>query len=255
MNLNQIVMASLLILVSCGGSSGGGEKSSNHSQATTDTNVDIDIDIDAGIDGQYLAVFKTLNPDLTQKLTGAFTFSRDKLEDELVGDVRLSNAGAGVIHAQNVRAGKRCPTLEDDLNADGIIDSFEGEKVYGKILFPLDGDLSSQGSHDGVFPVGDTYGNYVYSKVTKFSSFIQDLRNTEANDGYLKLSREEALDIEGRVVVVHGIDKAVELPGSVLSTGRLSRHQSLPIVCGVIQKVWEAPGTVDDGVHREEINL
>lgn len=255
MKINSLSFLLLLLLMSCGGGGGGSGKSTNQSPATTDTDMDIDLDIDAGIDGQYLAVFETLNPTVTYKLTGAFTFSRDKLEDELVGDVRLTNAGAGVIHAQNVRAGSRCPTLEDDLNQDGLIDASEGEAVYGSILIPLDGDLSSQGSHDGVFPVGDTYGNYIYSKVTKFTHFIKDLRNTEADDGYFKLMKEEPLDIEGRVVVVHGIDSAVDLPATVLSAGRLSRHQSFPIVCGVIRKVWEAPGTEDDGVHREESNL
>lgn len=252
MNYNKLIFIFLLLLMSCGGGSGGSEKSANQSPATTDTDVEIDLDIDAGIDGQYLAVFETLNVSITYKITGAFTFSRDKLVDELVGDVRLSNAGPAVIHSQNVRIGTRCPTLRDDLNQDGIIDAAEGEAVYGPSLFPLDGDLSSQSSHDGVFPVGDIYGNYIYSKVTKFTSFIKDLRNQDSHDGYRKLAKEEPLDIEGRVVVVHGIDSAVELPSTVISIGRLSRHQSLPIVCGVIMKVWEAPGSEDDGVHREE---
>jgi hypothetical protein len=255
MNYNNLIFIILLLLMSCGRGAGGSGKSSNQSPATTESDLEIGLDIDAEIDGQYLAVFETLNPIITYKLTGAFTFSRDKLEDELVGDVRLTNAGAGVIHAQNVRTGTRCPTLDDDLNQDGIIDASEGEAIYGPLLFPLDGDLSSQSSHDGVFPVGDIYGNYIYSKVTKFTSFIKDLRSMDNNDGYPKLPKEKPLDIEGRVVVVHGIDSAVELPSSVMSVGRLSRHQSLPIVCGVIMKVWEAPGTEDDGVHRAETNL
>ena len=163
MNYNNLIFIFILLLMSCGGGASGSGKSVNHSPATSDVDVEIDLDIDAGIDGQYLAVFETLNPGITYKLTGAFTFSRDKLEDELVGDVRLTNAGPGVIHAQNVRVGTRCPTLQDDLNQDGIIDASEGEAVYGPLLFPLDGDLSSQSSHDGVFPVGDTFGNYIYS--------------------------------------------------------------------------------------------
>lgn len=255
MKYNHLIFIFLLFLVSCGGDPDSSGKSSHQSPATTDTDVDIDLDIDAGIDGQYLAVFEPLNPSVTNKLTGAFTFSRDKLEDELVGDVRLTNAGARVIHAQNVRTGTRCPSLDDDHNQDGILDAAEGEAVYGPPLFPLDGDLSSQSGHDGVFPVGDIYGNYIYSKVTTFTSFIKDLRNIESNDGYRKLAREEPLNIEGRVVIVHGIDESIELPFSVMSVGRLSKHQSLPIVCGVIKKVWGSPGREDDGVHRTETQL
>lgn len=232
------VMAMVLVLVSCQPKSEGPKPKKR--QAVTE----IGIDIDASIDGQYLAVFETLNPQLTSRITGAFTFSREKEIDELVGDVRITNAGIKVIHAQNVRQGRRCPTMDDDTNHDGIIDAFEGEAVYGPILFPLDGDLSTQSSHDGEFPVGDVYGNYIYSRVAKFSDFIADLRSEPTSEGYLKLKSKEPLRIEGRAVVVHGIDKAADLPATVRSTGRASSYQALPIVCGIINKVLSPPGEV-----------
>lgn len=202
--------------------------------------------IDANIEGQYLAVFETLNPQITSKVTGAFTFSVEKLTDEVVGDVRINNAGPDLIHAQNVRVGRRCPTMSDDINSDGIIDAQEGERVYGKIFFPLDGDLSSQSSHDGEFPQGDTYGSYIYAKVTNFTLFMKDLRSKENSEGYIKLKDQEPLDIENRVVVVHGVDEAVGLPDTVKSVDRASPFQALPIVCGVIKKVIIPPGDIDD---------
>ena len=207
----------------------------------------IQVSIDAAIEGQYLAVFETLNPQITSKVTGAFTFSVEKLTDEVVGDVRIANAGPDLIHAQSVRVGNRCPTKDDDLNADGIIDAFEGEKVYGKIFFPLDGDLSSQSSHDGEFPKGDTYGNYIYARVANFSHFMKDLRSHENTEGYFKLKELEPLEIENRVVIVQGVDEAIGLPATVRSVGRIAAYQSLPIVCGVIQKVIMPPGHIDDG--------
>lgn len=235
-----VMMAMALVLISCQPKSEGPQAKKRQ------TVTQIGIDIDDAIEGQYLAVFETLNPQITSRITGAFTFSREKDLDEMVGDVRITNAGIKVIHAQNVRLGRRCPTMDDDQNNDGIIDAVEGEAVYGPILFPLDGDLTTQSSHDGEFPIGDVYGNYIYSRVAKFSEFIADLRSEPTSEGYLKLKSNEALRIEGRAVVVHGIDKAADLPATVSATGRGSPYQGLPIVCGIISKVLASPGEVID---------
>lgn len=231
-----------VLLTGCGANQPAGSKSKKNNG----NSMRVEIDIDASVDGQYLAVFEALNPDLTGKITGAFTFARDKENDELVGDVRINNAGARVIHAQNVRLGTRCPTSLDDINQDGIIDAVEGEAVYGKIFFPLDGDLSTQAGHDGEFPVGDIYGNYIYSRVTTFSQFISDLRSPQVYEEYVTLEKTQPLDIEGRAVVIHGVDDAITLPLTVGSVGRRSRSQSLPIACGVIKKVLVTPGEVQE---------
>lgn len=249
MKLSIILLSVSLLMSSCGGSggSGGGGKKS----AEEDSNP-VNIEIDGNLDGQYLAVFEPINHQITGKVTGAFTFSRDKAEDEIVGDVRLNNAGPKLIHAQYVRSGTRCPEAKDDTNADGVIDAKEGEAVYGRILFPLDGDLSSQSSHDGEFPVGNNYGSYIYSKVAKFTTFIKDMRAHSSEDGYVKLKSDEPLQINGRVVVIHGVDQASDLPATVAGVGRMSNYQSLPIVCGVIWKVLGAPGRMDDGTVMSE---
>lgn len=253
MKKNILLMMSLLLLMACGGSKsgGGGSKATSTKPEPSPVIIDEAIDIDASIDGQYLAVFETLNPQITSKITGAFTFSRETETDEVVGDVRITNAGAAVLHAQNVRIGSRCPTLADDTNADGIIDAKEAEAVYGGIFFPLDGDLSSQSSHDGEFPLGDIYGNYIYSRVASFTHFIQDLRSPESGDGYFRLKEREPMDLESRVVVVHGVDAAVGLPATVASVGRFANHQSLPIACGVIKKVLMPPGQIDTGIYPQ----
>ena len=208
-------------------------------------NIQEHLDLNGGVDGQYLAVFETVNPDISGKITGAFTFSRDKEFDEVVADVRLTNGGAKVIHTQNVRSGSRCPDAKDDLNQDGIIDAAEVEKVMGKILIPLDGDISSQVSHDGEYPIGDIYGNYIYSRVSRFTQFIEDLRSELSEEGYEKLKKNQPFKIEGKVVLIHGVDESVNLPLTVSGYGRRSRHQALPIACGIITKVLRRPGEVE----------
>lgn len=252
-NTPFLFLTALLVLSACGGSKSGSSKLTTTDPRTKpEVVIGPDLDIDAGLEGQYLAVFSTLNPKITSKLTGAFTFSREKELDELVGDIRLTNAGPNLLHSQYVRLGSRCPTVTDDKNSDGIIDAAEGEAVYGKVYFPLDGDLTSQSSHDGEFPVGDVYGNYVWSKVTTFSSFIQDMRSPLANDGYHKLVAGQPLDIEGKVVVIHGVDEATDLPATVGTINRIVPYQTLPIVCGVIKKVMTPPGRIDSGTYSQD---
>ena len=204
-----------------------------------------EVDIDASVDGQYLGVFKMINPNLTTKITGAFTFSREKSEDELVADIRLNNGGPQVIHSQSIRLGGRCPDLGDDLNLDGIIDSSEGEKIYGKVFIPLDGDISTQSSHDGEFPIGNDYGNYIYSRVTRFTQFMEDLRSPDEGS-YIKLKAKEPLKIEERVVVILGVHHSQDLPPTVGALPGLSPQESLPIICATIQRVISSPGHIEN---------
>ncbi len=238
--LNMLSMTFLLFVISC--------NMSNHTSKPPHQKTVLDpivVPIDSDVQGQYLAVFESLNLELSHKISGAFTFSVESEIDELVMDVRLTNSGANLIHAQNLRTGSRCPTSNDDLNLDGIIDAFEGEAVYGKIFIPLDGDISSQSSHDGEFPSSDEYGNYIYAKLTSFSTFLQDLRQSEeSNQDYVKLKTNEPLDIEKRVVVIQGLSEEIKLPETVRSVGSMTSHQSLPIVCGVIKKVLTPPGEI-----------
>lgn len=242
MKLTILIAFLILTLQSCQPKKGADKEKPKEIETTTP----ISINIDDSIDGQYLGVFETVNPKVTNRITGAFTFSREKELDEVVGDVRITNAGVNVLHSQNVRIGHRCPTMADDLNNDGIIDAVEGEAVYGAILFPLDGDISGQASHDGEFPVGDIYGNYIYSRVAVFTDFMKDLRAEPRFDDYKKLGPEEPLMIEGRAVVIHGYDETAELPLSVSTIGRLSAIHTIPIACAVISKVLSPPGEVID---------
>ena len=239
--LFSITIISIFFISSCNVS-----KQSNQSPHSNTAIDPIELPIDSEIEGQYLAVFETINPELSTKITGAFTFSVEKEIDELVMDVRLTNSGGNLIHAQNIRAGNRCPNLQDDVNLDGIIDAIEGEAVYGKIFIPLDGDVSSQSSHDGEFPTADNYGNYIYAKLTSFTTFMEDLRKeSEGYQDYIKLKKHEPLNIARRVVVIQGMSEEIILSPSVGSVGQMEAHQSIPIVCGVIKKVLLPPGEID----------
>jgi hypothetical protein len=183
------------------------------------------------------------------------TFSKEN--DEFVADVRFSGSGlsAKTLHEQRVHEVKRCPTTEDDLNQDGIIDAIEGEKVYGKVLIPLDADLSAQHLELGTYPYSDEFGNYLYSKITSFKKLITDLKSIDLNpkDYLIKLNSDEDLKLDGRVVVIRGVGDQVNLPETCQTDARKNCSSTLPIACGVIRKVFNSPGVIinDDGVTFE----
>jgi hypothetical protein len=239
MHFISTLLITLILVSSCNAK----KQSSRRPPIKTDLE-SIAVPLDSEIEGQYLAVFENINPELSTKISGAFTFSVEKEFDELVMDVRLTNSGKSIIHAQSIRTGNRCPSVSDDLNRDSIIDAIEGEAVYGKVFIPLDGDISTQSSHDGEFPTADTYGNYIYAKVTSFSTFMVDLRHETGNKEYIKLKSQEPLSIGSRVVVIHGMSEEINLPTTVRTIGPMTVHQSIPIVCGLIQKVLSVPGEI-----------
>lgn len=231
---------SLFLLAACGDN--GGERSRAPAPLYAPS---MPVTLDSEFQGQYLAVLRPIHPMLLEKLKGAVTISRE--QDELVGDVRLSNGFPDQVFAQNIRQGSRCPTMEDDLNLDGFIDANEGEAVYGKMLIPLDADLSGQSNSARIYPLADQYGNYIYSKVTSFAAFIRDLREVDPSeeDDYVKLDKIEKLEMEERVAVIHGVPKDFILPETVQTTSSQPAFQTMPIACGKMKVVGMAPGVPD----------
>ena len=68
-----------------------------------------------------------------------------------------------------------------DLNLDGFIDIIEAQKVLGRILIPLDADISSQNSGRNFYPLADLSGSYHYERVTSFKRFFNDLKSEDKN--------------------------------------------------------------------------
>lgn len=202
------------------------------------------------LQGQYLAPLSPMNEQVAGNVSGGFTFSHEG--DELVADLRFAGGPgtAKIIHAQSIHAGNRCPTMEDDLNLDGFIDAVEAERAIGKVLIPLDADISAQHLGLGIFPVADDFGGYIWSQLTSFDKLVTDLREEDINpeDSYVKLHSEKFFNFEGLIVVVKGVAETAPLPESVQTNDLLASHQSLPVACGVIKKVVSVPGSREDDV-------
>ena len=203
----------------------------------------------SNIRGLYMAKFFTINSHVNGSLPGSATIQRQ--EDKFFAYVRLFGGAPNAWHQQNIYEGSRCPNMGDDLNKDGYIDIEEGNKVWGKVLIPLDANISSQYAGKNIFPLGDATGSYFYERVGSFDKMFKDLKSEDKNmaDNVSKLLPEQGLDIEGRVVVIQGTANTVIYPETVASYKNQAPYQSLPIACGVFSRVTKIPGTP----HPEEI--
>ena len=111
---------------------------------------------------------------------------------------------ANVVHMQNIHVGTKCPSIENDTNKDGFVDFNESMKVSGSILMALDADLNSQDTGGSIYPKG----NYAYFENASLSSLRTSITQT----------------LEGKVIIVTGT----------------ATNPSMPIACGIIERMPEA---------------
>lgn len=201
--------------------------------------------------GTYRATINPipLNTAVSGNPTGTFEMVIEG--DEVKATVNMQGVPSGVVHAQHIMIGDSCPTEANNVgNNDEYIDVIEGATSYKTILIPLDGDLEDQEDGREGFPRASADGTYQYSKTGSLSKMIADLRDdrddledivdevTDVEDLYAKLESDE-LNLEGKVIVIHGVKEDANLPDSVRTIEGFRSHQSLPIACGVIQRVAE----------------
>jgi hypothetical protein len=149
--------------------------------------------------------------------------------------VEADGFAESITHAQHVHAAAECPPPSADTNGDGYIDVVEGVPFYGGILIPLDGDLSEQAAGAAGYPEADGDGDYDYTASTSFSTMLDNLTADDPNpdDPIVKLDGSD-LNLDGRTIVVHGVDPDTDLPETVQTVAGLSPQASLPVACGSI---------------------
>ncbi len=225
-----------LIFISCGKKNSGDLKPINEN--ATDTQ-----ETDSGMDGLYNAKFVTLNPHINGTVPGSVTFYFKG--DRLLTFLRIFAGFPRAWHQQGVFLGKRCPTLADDTNLDGIIDIQEAIKVVGKMIIPLDANLNTQNEGRNFYPKGDLSGSYHYERVSSYQRLLNDLKALDVypDDHIVKLNPNESFKLFGKVVLVQGINEDPLLPDTVGTLGDKKSFQTLPITCGIIRRVKGPPGS------------
>ena len=194
----------------------------------------------------YVAELNAINNGVGGAISASFSINKEG--SRLIAYMRLNGGHPRIVHQQRVHVGTSCPTAANDTNGDGYVDVNEAFAHTGKILFPLDADISNQERGSSIWPAGDMYGYYHWERATSFDRFISDLREPNLNEesDYAKLGPGGALNLDGRVVMVHGAAENSNLPDTVGTRGRLKNYQVIPIACGVIRKVNSIPGEVED---------
>ncbi len=189
--------------------------------------------------GNFRAILSPVNANVSGLISGNadITLEGDTFE------VRTNlNSAPNAPHSQHIHIGTACPEPTADTNGDGFVDAREAEAATGKIIIPLDNDLRAQ-TAGGDFPSGATYS---YSESTSFLAMLADLKlpDDDATDSMIKLGLSDELDLEGKVVEIHGVPSSVTLPATVQSIDGKDPHETLPIACGVITRVQtEETGT------------
>lgn len=179
-------------------------------------------------EGEYVAYLRTIN----SSVNGYIPYGRAELslkEDELKVVTYLDD-DQRVMHMQRIHTGRRCPTLEDDLNNDGFIDIIEAEQALGEVILPLDNDLSSRQAGEDKYPIGS---NFTYTRSASWSGIIEDLKQPY-KEGYFVL-KDGHLNLQNRVILIHGTAFSGLVPTTLATTEGMEPHLSVPIACGIIQ--------------------
>lgn len=214
----------LLTLASCGSDDDGSSAVVRQEQEQDDQ-------------GFYRAVLRPLNSSVGGETSGTVEIRIEG--DNMTVDSNVAGAPAGVKHLQNITTAGTCPSASADLNADTFVDVAELLPSTGPILIPLDSDLSEQLDGLDFGPIANGEGTYVYRRSTTLSRIMADLTAPDPDpvDPIVKLLPGENLNLDGRVVIIHGVDSSSNLPDSVVSAGDLTSEQTLPIACGELVRI------------------
>jgi hypothetical protein len=182
----------------------------------------------------YVAHLSALNTAVTGvKTAGEATFTIKG--DSLTIAVNASGLPKNIEHWQHFHGftdGRQatCPTRAADANGDGIIDVVETGAAAGTTMVPFSGDPVSMDVPHGTYPKASATGTLHYKETVSLSALQTAFG--KAFDG-------QKLDLDRRVVFLHGVPATTKLKASVASLGPIPAQVTLPIACGEITRVKE----------------
>ncbi len=160
----------------------------------------------------YIAKLTPMNT----KVTGLETSGTAKFTvkgDMLSISIDVKGAPPSIAHWQHFHGFKdnkaaACPTEAVDVNHDGIIDLI---------------DIAH-----GTYPEASADGSYHYEK--------DGISVKALTAAFAKAFGDKHLDLDRRVVFIHGVVPSSKLPSTVASLGPIPADVTLPIACGKIER-------------------
>ncbi len=152
--------------------------------------------------------------------------------DALTITIHVNNAPPGIEHWQHFHGFKdgraaACPTAAADVNHDGVIDLIETETTSGTTMVPFNAAPSAMQIPAETYPTASAKGSYRYEQTVSLTA----LRAV-----FAKAFNGQHLDLDHRVIFIHGVRASAKLPASAASLGSIPASVTLPIACGRIER-------------------
>jgi hypothetical protein len=182
----------------------------------------------------YIAHLSALNTTVTGlKTVGEATFTIK--DDTLTIAVNASDVPKDIEHWQHFHGftdGRQatCPAKAADANGDSIIDVVETGVAAGTTMVPFSGDPVSMDVPHGTYPRASATGTLQYKETVSLSAL---------QTAFAKVFDGQNLDLDRRVVFIHGIPADSKLKATVASLGPIPAQVTLPIACGKISRAKE----------------
>ncbi len=180
----------------------------------------------------YVADLKGLNSNVTNMTTAAqakFILTKDSLF------VTISARGVapGIEHWQHFHGfadnqSATCAAQSNDKNNDGIIDVLETETTSGKTMVPFNEKSAEMDLGSDTYPKAGNDSTYHYEARIPLA---------QLKASFAKAFGDSSLNLDKRVLYIHGVPSDTKLPSTVASLGDIPATVTLPIACGKIVKI------------------
>jgi len=180
----------------------------------------------------YVAHLHPMNNKVTGlQTTGEARFSI--VGDQLTISLKARGLPPNIIHWQHFHGfadnrAASCPGAAADVNGDGIIDLIETGPAAGTTMVPFTDNPVAMDIAHGTYPQASANGTYTYRQTVS----LKDL-----TAAFSKTFNDPALDLDRRVIFIHGVVNTSQLPATVASLGPIPASVTLPIACGRIERV------------------
>jgi Cu/Zn superoxide dismutase len=154
--------------------------------------------------------------------------------DNLIIHINMKNTPPNIQHWEHFHgnpdgSAATCATPAQDKNKDGYIDLIETSTVSGTTMVPFNDAPHKMDIPTDTYPKSDSKGTFSYTKVVPLN---------ELNKKFAEAFNGGSIDLDKRVIYVHGVSIDTKLPSTVAGeVGHYGTDVTLPIACGEIHLV------------------